>query len=278
MKTFYRGVFVLFVGVLALLNNSVAFAQSQSPIGPREAEAFYEQTGGIDMVGQIGGALADTVVQGDYAYMAVGPRIIAVDVSTPAHTRLVGRSGSLPMNISALAIQNNHLYATSADKLYIFSIEIRSAHQEVILTQQGSYQANWGGTSLYDATDVAVNGRYAFVTFATGGTLILEKGVFTIIDVSDPAAPSLVGSDDDNYYPQAVAAAGNKVYVAGGNFVIYDVSDPAWPTVAFSDFDSHTNVRDLAVAGNYLYTSNFGGDGFRVWNVTLVSPKMAIAL
>ena len=246
-----------------LLNMSITLAQDQESTELVNAEAVQQQTGGIDLIGQIGGELSDIIVQGDYAYLAVGSRVVVVDISRSAQPTLVGKTSSLYNSISALAIQNDHVYATAGDKLYVFSYEVKVAHHQVILTRQGSYQEPSG----YAATDVAVKGNYAYVTFATGGTLLLERGLLDIIDVTNPVSPTLVGWDNSSYHPNAVSIAGNDVYVAGGNLVIYDVSNPAFPNEKGSYFDNHTDIKDIAVAGHYAYTSNFGGDGFRVLDV-----------
>ena len=256
--------FILLVGLILFLNASVALAQSQNTV--REATGAgtaQQQTGGIDLIGQIGGTLTDIVIQGDYAYLGVGARVVVVDISTSARPTFVGQSGALPRQVNALAVKNNHVYAIAGNTLYVFGIHVQSAHNQVILTRQGAFQ----GPSGYTATDVVVEGNTAYVTFATGGVLLLERGLLEIIDVSNPAVPTLLGSDSSNYHPQAVALSGNDLYVGGGNLVIYDVSDPTFPREKGSLFDAHTSIVDMAVAGHYLYTANFGGDEFRVIDV-----------
>jgi len=246
-------------------NTSVISVQGQDTMrAVPSADSVQEQTGGIDLVGQIGGALANVVIQGDYAYLAVGSRVVVVDVSTPTQSTFVGQTDALPNSVSALAIKNNHAYATAGDTLYVFSVEVKIAHHQVVLTRQGSYQEPSG----YSATDVVVQGNYAYVTFATGGTLLLKHGLLDVIDISNPAAPSRVGWDGSSYHPEAIAISGHNVYVAGGNLIIYDVSDPFFPIEKGSYFDAHTNIEDIAVVGQYVYTSNFGGDEFRVIDVS----------
>ena len=43
-----------------------------------------QQVRGIELVGQIGGETNAVAVQGSYAYVGVGPRLVVVDVSSPA--------------------------------------------------------------------------------------------------------------------------------------------------------------------------------------------------
>ncbi len=50
----------------------------------------------VELVGQIGGRVQAVAVQGGYAYIGVGPRLVVVDVSNPAAPRKVGETGVLP--------------------------------------------------------------------------------------------------------------------------------------------------------------------------------------
>ena len=83
--------------------------------------------------------------------------------------------------------------------------------------------------------------------------LIRDNGL-VIVDVSNPAAPTLKGSYDTAGSSAGVAVAGNYAYVADGDngLVIVDVSNPAAPT-----FKRQLRYRQgstgVAVAGNYAY-------------------------
>jgi len=54
-----------------------------------------------------------------------------------------------------------------------------------------------------------------------------------VVDVSNPAAPTLKGSYDTAWYSEGIAVAGDYAYLAdlSSGLVVVDVSDPAVPTL-----------------------------------------------
>lgn len=64
------------------------------------------------------GSIADILVSGDRAYLAVdGAGLVAVDLSAPTQPRLLGRADVL--NASALALHGNRLVVTDGERLYL---------------------------------------------------------------------------------------------------------------------------------------------------------------
>ncbi len=74
--------------------------------GPRAAA----QGQNVELVGQIGGPVRAVAVQGRYAYIGVGPRLVVVDVSNPAAPRKVGESGVLPETVLGVAVSGAYAY------------------------------------------------------------------------------------------------------------------------------------------------------------------------
>ena len=107
---------------------------------------------------------------------------------------------------------------------------------------------------------VAVQGNYAHIG---------EGYSLTILDISDPASPIVVGKT----FPlpdivQGVAIAGGYAYVADGDggLRVINVSTPTNPVeVGFYDTPGHAN--GVAVVGSYAYIAD-GGSGLRVINVS----------
>jgi len=64
----------------------------------------------IELVGQIGGPVFAVAVQGNYAYVGVGPRLIVLDVSDPAHLRMIGRTVKLLYAIHDIAVVGGYAY------------------------------------------------------------------------------------------------------------------------------------------------------------------------
>lgn len=143
--------------------------------------------------------------------------------------------------------------------------------------------------------DVAINGRYAYIGEAGGGSRLVVVdisnpsspvfvgsysagdsvyGVATdgryayigcngvglkVVDVSNPASPSLVGTYNSPGAAVKVAVGGRYVYIADyntGGLGIIDVSDPANPVLAGS-YLTASYVFDVAVSGRYVYLADY---------------------
>jgi hypothetical protein len=108
---------------------------------------------------------------------------------------------------------------------------------------------------------VAVQGNYAYIG---------EGPRLTILDISDPASPTVVGKMDPlPDIVRGVAVAGDYAYVADGYYGglrVVDVSDPSNPTEAGS-YDTPGYAWGVAVAGGYAYVAD-GLEGLRVVDVS----------
>ncbi len=106
------------------------------------------------------------------------------------------------------------------------------------------------GTPGFFAQGVAVSGTMAYVADGLSGLLV--------IDVSNPAAPVILGSVVTPGTARGVAVSGTVAYVADVNFglQVIDVSNPAAPailgSVGMPDF-----ARDVAVSGSVAYVADF---------------------
>ena len=102
------------------------------------------------------------------------------------------------------------------------------------------------------SSDVVLSGNYAYVAAGSDGLQILN--------VSNPSAPSLVGSCDTSGTARAVDVVGNYAYVADdlSGLQIIDISNPANP-LRVGGYDTSGNARGLDVAGGYAYVADVGG-------------------
>ncbi len=72
-------------------------AWSTDERGPAGRSAPQQQQAeNVEFIGQIGGVTYAVAVQGTYAYIGVGPRLVILDVSDPARPRMVGRTAPPP--------------------------------------------------------------------------------------------------------------------------------------------------------------------------------------
>ena len=99
------------------------------------------------------------------------------------------------------------------------------------------------------ARGVAVDGDHAFVAAGDSG--------LQIMDISDPDAPTLVGSYVTPGSALDVAVVGDLAFVADNysGLQIVDISDPAAPTLVGS-FDTPSFVWDVTVAGDLAFVAD----------------------
>lgn len=193
-----------------LLALALLFAQLALPFGARADEI------GLHVVGQIGGASYAVAVQGNYAYLGVGPRLVVLDVSDPAQPRPVGQTAMMPETVQDVHMSGTLAYVADGEGgLRIVDVSDPTEPREL-----GGY--NTDGL----ANGVAVVGPVAYV--ADGG------GDLLILDVSDPEVPRKLGREDlggGNGFAMGVVVAGRLAFVANdeGGLRVVDVSDPTQP-------------------------------------------------
>jgi hypothetical protein len=120
------------------------------------------------------------------------------------------------------------------------------------------------------ATAVAVAGNYAYLTYACGTTCYSPLDV---IDISNRAAPTLVGATTVSWGTAGIAVQGSYAYTTGyyanPNYLrVVDVSDPADPvwTAAFTLTGVHPQA--VAVQGLYAYMLDYGANQLEVIDVS----------
>ena len=204
----------------------------------------------VELVGQIGGSTSAIAVQGDYAYIGVGPRLVVLDISNPANPTMVGRTEVLPDVMIGVAVAGNYAYVADYDA----GLRIINVSDPAAPTEAGFYDTPGS------ARGVAVAGNYAYIADGGGG--------LRIINVSNPVAPTEAGFYDTPGSAWDVAMAGNYAYVADydAGLRIINVSNPAAPTEA-GFYDTPGSAWDVTVVGNYAYVAD-GGGGLRIINVS----------
>jgi len=69
----------------------------------------------VGIVGQIGGGARAVAVQGRYAYLGVGPRLVVVDVADPARPVPLGQTDVLPGVVSGVAVAGGYAYVAAGE-------------------------------------------------------------------------------------------------------------------------------------------------------------------
>src|SRR3989344_5765607 len=131
-------------------------------------------------------------------------------------------------------------------------------------------------TNLDGAISVYVSGRYAYLAAQTADRL-------TIVDVSNPASPTTVGSVTDAQLDtaNAVYVTGNYAYVAAsGNadrLTIVDVSNPSSPAIVGSVTSPQLeSAYPVCVSCRYAYVAAGGADRLTIVDVSNPSSPVIV--
>ncbi len=176
------------------------------------------------------GSAADVAVAGSYAYVAGGnySDLWVVGVSNPASPLPLSRVPT-PGDPFGVAVSGNHLYVADG-----------SAGLQVLdITDPASPRLVGSVSTPGSASYVAIAGNYAYVADVVFTTPTTQwTSALRVIDITNPAAPRIVGAVETPRVSTDVVASGHYVYVtnlnifgAGGGFVVLDVSDPAAPRI-----------------------------------------------
>lgn len=177
----------------------------------------------------------DLAVEGTLAYVAVGSSggLHIVDVTDPAHP--VDRGAyDTDGSAYALALDGDDLYLADGRDggLVVFDVSDPDAP-----TVRGTYAA------LSEARDVALVGDVLYVADARYDDLV------HILDVSNPTSPTSLGTTDDAWPPDAIAAAGTTLYQGcrEKGLRVVDVSTAASP-VARGTYERPGIIQGFALA------------------------------
>jgi len=224
-----------------------AESRADSPVPSNET---LEGSSGWQVVGQIGGPTTAVAVQGNYAYVGVGLRLIVLDVSNPVTPTEVGNTTPFPYFVEDVVVSGTLAYvAAGGAGLHVVNILTPTAPVEVGFWDSPGY-----------AEGVAVAGNAVYLADGPYG--------LRVVDVSDPANPTPIGSTYDTNYAFEVAVSGHHAYLAaaGAGLLVADVSDRAHP-VEVSTLDTPGYAYSVAVSGTLAYVAD-AWEGLRVVNVS----------
>ena len=181
-------------------------------------------------------------VSGAYAYVAdYDSGLQVIDVSDPAAPVIVG-SCDTPDWAWSLDVSGNYVYVADYDS-GLQVIDISDPEYPAIVFSVPVSTAAWS---------VHVSGGYAYV----GG-----NHEFAVLDIAEPASPTVVGSCDVRYIWD-LSVSGSHVYCAAAGISVVDVSDPAHP-VYIGACQMPAKTEGVAVSGNRVYVAD-GSSGLQV--------------
>jgi len=201
-------------------------------------------------VGQVGGPTQGVAVQGHFAYVGVGLRLVALDISNPADMREVGVTPPFPHFVEDVAVSGTLAYVAAGGS----GLRVVDISNPALPTEIGAWD------SRGYANGVAVAGSIAYLADGPYG--------LRVVDVSKPSQPVEVGSAYPMNYAFKVAVQGRVACIAaaGAGMLIADVTDPRHP-VEVGSLSTGGYAYGVAVAGSTAYVAD-GWEGLKIVSVT----------
>lgn len=195
----------------------------------------------VEWVGSYGGGIPyDVSVKDGFAYVASGRVLCVFDVSDLSTPRQVAYWVVPGAGAEHIFVEGKYAYVRGQTGLYIINVaDPRNPSLE------GSLYLPRG---LDRGGAVYVAGDYAYVT---------DRDV-KVVDVSNPTAPTVVGSYTTPGVPLGVCISGNYAYVADEWFglQVIDIRDPSRP-VFVDSVDTPGAAQDVFVSGDYAYVADW---------------------
>ena len=181
-------------------------------------------------IAQLGGNVTSVVADMNLAYVGVGPRVVALDLSDPLAPVELGRSEPLGGVVQDLCLAQDVLYVAAEDD----GVHVISLFSQALL----------GGLAHIETSQAArcleLLGDWLYVAEGDG---------LRVLDVRDPSRPLDAGHRAAGDDLHDLVAVGDTLYAAGDSgLVILDVGDPRVPTVLARVTTTHP-ARSVAVQG-----------------------------
>jgi hypothetical protein len=228
------------------------------------------------------------VIIGSYAYVTsqnrnggsgtgsnddgTGNSLTILDISVPTAPTIVGtlHNSNIMFGPHGVAVSGSYAYVAAqgclnqqpcpnpnvGDSLVVVDISNPSNPTIAASIQNSNLPAPWTGTgALKHACSVTISGNYAYVTASYSHRL-------TIVDISDPLHPAIVGSVQDGTrlpVPVDAAVKNGYAYVANetlgnGSVTVVDVHTPTSPQVVTSLVSPSLNgAYRIRVRSNFAY-------------------------
>lgn len=166
----------------------------------------------IDLVGQWGGSANAVDMHGSYAFVGIGPRLVVLDLSDPAHPRRSGQT--LPLGHIPTAIEYDQ------GRCYVGLI---TGLLQIVDVGDPTRPVSIGSCQLgARVIDIAAQDGLAVVSTEAAGIYV--------VDVSAPAEPVILYNLNNPYYGSgSVSLRGHYAYCIEDGLRVLDLSDPAHP-------------------------------------------------
>jgi len=220
--------------------------------------AAKENQFSLKLAGQIGGPTQGVAIQGSYAYVGVGLRLVVLDISRPGSLAETGATRPFSCPVEDVAV-NGSLACVAAGGAGLRIVDISDPFNPIEI-------GAWDSSGY--AEGVAVVGNTAYLADGPYGLRIL--------DISKPEEPREIGFAFPANYAFKVALEGHYAYIsaAGAGLLVANVSDQANPIEVGTCYTSGY-AYGVAVAGNAVYIAD-GWEGLKIVDVSVkANPRLA---
>ena len=192
-------------------------------------------------------------VNGNYAYVGViGGNMYIFDISNPINPMQVGILSNTAFAPESMLLEGDFLYISGGSTISLVDVSVPNSPS---LLSNLSLPSN-------GAREMAKVGDYLYAL--NTGDVDMK-----IIDISNPAAPSIVNTFALGGFPWTIDTKGNYAYVGEQitNVIkVFDISDPLNPTLETS-FASGFIPRTIEIIGNYAFVVHNGSDDLIIYDI-----------
>ncbi len=257
---------VAYAGLLSLVMLTVmAVSLSSHPASGSQAQ--ISTSSNIEMVDYLGGRITAAYSAGNYAYLAQGNALAVVNVSNPAAPIVVGVTPPLTGQANAIYAASGYAYALVANQLYV--IDVNNPAQPAVVN---SLNVGYATNVMQGAQNrIYILGEYHWAHPYYSALHL------TVVDISNPALPQIIGSNYDLggqiANANGIFVAGTTIYLAMGNLSLHivDASNPQ-QIVELGSYGAY--AQSVFVSGTVAYLGT-GSSGLLLLNIgTPASPTL----
>ena len=236
----------------------------------------------LERVGRAPHGVAQAVVaDGIRAYLGNGAELTILDLVDPSNPAVLGTL-DLPYGIMTLALDGDRIYAATRHHIHVIDVSVPSTPNLLgsLERSEVKYRMSASGSLLCyvssshvvvvdvsDPSNPMVAGTWsdgwpADVELVGDHAFVAAGGFLRTIDLSDPTAPTQVGSLDS--ITGELARSGDLLFAASNSLKIINIANPATPALVSNS--PSLGGSDVAVAGDFVYLANSGLDVVDVSN------------
>jgi hypothetical protein len=219
-----------------------------------------------DIAAHLGGRTGAVALDGDTAYLGMGTRVAAVDVSDPARPVPLGESESLGGIVQDLVFDGVYVHALvqAIEDISEYLPDKTVPAALVTLAVDGDHTPTTVGRVSLDGPgyELALIGGRVYAALAPTRRGETTAAALAIIDVDHPAVPTVVALRDLSLTTVAMTTRDRTMFIGGQDraanaiVAVLDASRPDEPRVVGSVVVGEgVGVDHLALVGNYLHAS-----------------------